>query len=474
MVIHGSIHPGLASALAFEEQRLGLPLELHRRHLLDLPAIAPFRPVLDLTLHTASTMEQFPVLLDDELLEITAPAYVIDDEQVFGYRGRRGELAPLAGVTGNRVRLYFDLEALFRHPEQVRRYPTNGDRPGGQPGNRLLDLVLTPALTRASRNIRAYAWKEERDSYARQKQRAREQQVDEWRRAVRENDTAIEEKTWLIRSLAEKNQQLRGQVRSFELLTRRRMIRQAHEDHAQIVRMLGRGLRTLQIENGLLRAVTAPVEITWDGVSYSMGTYCIHLPLGNGRLTIHPESGCEDVDGFSHPHINSDGIPCLGNIGGTLAQLLGEGENAQAITLLLEFLRSYNPDNPYIRLERWDPDWEDEDSRWENCYDNASLSDCATCDDEDCPHREDAQSRCYENTDTSDCISCAGCDLHREAIESCRSSRSSEECVSCDSDCTYAGDEEACFESHDGENCLDCDNTNCNHFREEDDDEDPS
>ena len=475
MVTHGSLHPGLAAALAFEEQRQGLPLEVHHGHLLDRPTDSLFLPVIDVCIHTSSTTEQFPVLLEDELLEITAPAYVVEDERVFGYRGRRGEVAPLVGVTGNQVRVYFDLEAVFHRPDRVRRYPTNGVRPGGHPGARLADLVLGPALTRAGRNIRNYNWKAERDIYTRRKLQAQEQRADEALRAIRENDEAIEDKTWQVRTLAEKNATLRQQVRSFKALTRRRMIRQAHEDHSQIVRMLGKGLRTLQIENSILRAVTAPVEIIWDGVHYKMGSYCVHLPIGTGRLTIHPEDDCKTVDGYPHPHVNSDGVPCLGNIGGPMAQLLGEGEHAQAITLLLEFLRSYNEENPYIKLERWDPEYRDDDDRWESCYDNAGLSECATCDDWDCSHREGADTRCYEHTDTYDCISCAGCDLHREAINHCRDNHAPNECVTCEVDCPYSDDEEECFQTHDGECCPDCDNTNCTHFCEEnDDDEDPS
>jgi len=470
-----SLHPGLAATLEFEEQRVGLPLEVHRRHLIDLPARSPFRPVVEVNVHTAPTCESFPVRFDDEILEINAPAWVVDDEEVFGYRDRHGDVAALAGVTGNRVRVYFDLDAVYRRPDRVHRAPTNGVRSAATPGARLADLVLTAAVTRAGRNIRRYSWKDERAAYARQKLHTRERQVDEWRRAIRDNDAAIEDKTWQIRTLAEKNLALRAQVRSYEQLTRRMMIRHATEDHVRLVAMLGRGLRSLSFENGILRAVTAPIEITWDGVRYDMGTYSIQLPLGSGRLAIHPEVGCTEAEGFWHPHVNSDGTPCLGNIAGPLAQLLGEGEHAQAVALLLEFLRSYNPDNPYLRIERWDPDWEDEDDRWERCYDNASLSDCATCDDWDCPHREGATRRCYDNTDTEDCIACASCDLHRDAIESCHSTSDPEDCVTCDQDCTYAGDEEACLETHEGERCPDCHNHDCSHHdQEDDDDEDQS
>ena len=471
----GSIDPGLRAALEFEEQRLGVPLVVRCRHLLDIPTEAQFRPVVVLTLHTGSAEESFPVLLPGERLEVHAPAYVTEDQRVYGYRDRRGGVAALAGVTGNRVHVYFDLDLLFRHPERIRRFPRNGARPTGSPAALLADLVLGPALARAARNIRAYSWRAERNAYARQVLRAREQQADDWRRAIRDNDVSIEDKTWQLRTLVEKNTQLRDQVRAFESLTRRRRVRLAREDHAQIVSMLGKGLRVLRVENSILKATTAPVEIQWDGVTYRMGSFEIHVPLATGRVTIHPEEGCTHVEGFFHPHVNSDGIPCLGNIGGTLAQLIGERHFAQVLTLLLEFLRSYNPDNPYIRLERWDPDWEDEDDHWERCYDGASFSDCATCDDWDCPHREGAETRCYDNADTQDCIACAGCNRHRDAIQNCRGDSDPEDCVSCDTDCPYSNDEGACFTSHDGERCDECHNHDCNHFNpEDDDDENPS
>lgn len=473
--MHGDLHPGLESVMAFEEARIGIPIERRRCPLSVLSATSSFRPIVELNIHMGGPEERFPVLFDDELMELEAGIFVTSDRELVGFKNRDGSLCPLAGVTENRVNIYFDLDRTFRDPDAVHRRPANGTPLTGQPGNHLAELVLSQALPVAIHNIRNHDWSKEREAYTRYRLTARERVVDEWRRAVRENDQTIEDRSWQIRTLSEKNQELRGRIRLHDLLTKKRMTRQAHEDHTQLVRMLGRGLRSIQITSGLLKVLTAPVEIHWDGDRYEMGCYWIDLPLGEGRLNIRNEDSDRAVDDYPHPHVGTDGYPCLGNIGGTVAQLLGEGENAQLVTLLLEFLRSYNPDNPYLRLERWDPNWEDEDDRWETCYDNASLSDCATCDDWDCPHREDAQRRCYENTDTSDCIACAGCDLHREAIESCRNDHAPNECVTCEVDCPYSDDEEECFQTHDGECCPDCDNTNCTHFCEEnDDDEDPS
>jgi len=469
------LHPGLESIVAFEEARIGIPIERRRCPLSIISATFAFRPIVELNIHSGGPDERFPVLLEDELMELTAGVFVTMDRELVGFKNRDGSLCSLAGITENRVNVYFDLDRAFRDPEMIYRRPRNGTPPQGQPGNILADLVLSKALPVALHNIRNHDWSQERDIYTRHRLEARERMVAEWRRAVRENDQTIEDRTWQIRTLAEKNRELRDRIRLHDLVTRKRMSRQAHDGHDQLVRMLGRGLRSLRIEYGTLKVLTAPITIHWGGMHYNFGSYWIDIPMGEGRMCIRNEDSDDTVDDYPHPHVGTDGYPCLGNISGTIAQLLGEAEHAQVVTLLLEFLRSYNPDNPHLRIERWDPDWKDEDDRWEQCYENAALSDCASCDDWDCPHREGAEARCYDYTDTDDCIACRECERHRDAIDHCRGEHAPEDCVTCETDCPYAEDEDLCLQAHDGERCPDCDNNDCTHFREEDDDdEDPS
>ncbi len=471
MLCHQTVHPALAGLLQFEEQRLGVPVEVFRKPLYNFTPSPAFRPIIEVRIHTGTRPETFPVLLADELLEITAPAHVTTDSREVGFTDNTGQLCPLAGITNNVVHLYFDLDEVFSYPVNVRRKPTNGHSPSGHPGNKVADLVLTQALTIAHRNIRRYDWKKEVQEYAAQVLAARERTVEEWRQAYRQNERQIEEKSWEIRRLADKNSELRQRLRTHQQLTRKRIERKAAEDHAGLVRLLGRGLRSVEVLDGFLRAVTAPVEIIRDEYTYEMGRYIISIPLGEGRLTIRHHDGSE-VEGFPHPHIATDGAPCLGNVGATVAQLLGEGEHFQLVVTLLEFLRSYNPDNPYLRLERWNPDWEEDDDRYESCYDNASLSDCATCSDWDCPHRQGAESRCYDHTDSEDCIACASCNRHRDAFDDCRTNHEPYECVGCERECPYAGNEDACCEAHGGDDCSDCPNDNCNHYQENDDEDD--
>jgi len=471
MYIDNAIHAALADLLRFEEQRLGLPIEGHSRSLTEVAGPPAFRPVIEVNIHTSFQNETFPVRFQDELLEIRASIFVVADQKTVGFTDRNGTLCPLAGVTGNRLNVYFDLNRLFFRPEAVRRKPLNGSRPTGNPANKLAELILSQALPIIVGNIRRHDYRQEDASYVRLKLQTHEQVVREWQRSVRDNEQAIQDKTWEISNLARKNGELRERIYACARLTRKRQERQAREECTQLRRLLGRSIRLMELRDGHLNVLTHPIDVDWCGYAYEFGCFWLRLPLGNGRVEIRPEDDTYIMEGYPHPHISTDGTPCLGNIGASLAQLLGEGKIFEAVTLLLEFLRSYNPDNPYLKIERWHPDFEDEDDRFEDCYSNASLSDCATCNDHDCPYHDGARQRCLENTDTEDCIECAGCDLREDAVRNCRESHEPFECVTCGTSCPWAGNARLCRETHDGDQCNGCPNDDCNHYIEEDSDE---
>ena len=342
-----NIHPGLAALLRFEEQRLGLPVEGHRAPLL-VCSDSPFRPVVEVNVHTAHGCDSFPVLLENELLDIAAAVFVINDDHVVGFNDRNGDLCPLAGVTGNRLNIYFDLNELFSGNGSVKRKPLNGGKLSGNPGNRVAELIFSQAMPIILGNIRRHDWGEERNKYVRTKLEARLKMTAEWQRSIRQNDRAIEEKTFEISNLARKNTELRDRLRTHDLLTAKRLEREAKEEHVLLVQMLGRSIRALEVGNEKLEVLTTPISIEYGGYLYEFGGFTIELPLGNGQLTIKPTDNDHVVEGYPHPHISSDNIPCLGNIGATVAQLTGEGKLYEAVALLLEFLRSYNEENPYL------------------------------------------------------------------------------------------------------------------------------
>lgn len=66
-------------------------------------------------------------------------------------------------------------------------------------------------------------------------------------------------------------------------------------------------------------------------------------------------------EGYPHPHVKSDGSPCLGNAGGMLLDALNSNNMGMAITTVHEFLTNYNKESPYVFLNKWIPNrWDDE------------------------------------------------------------------------------------------------------------------
>ena len=56
---------------------------------------------------------------------------------------------------------------------------------------------------------------------------------------------------------------------------------------------------------------------------------------------------------YAHPHIRSDGNPCLGNVSRMLLTHMANQDIAQVIYMITEYLCSYNERDPYRRLMYW-------------------------------------------------------------------------------------------------------------------------
>ena len=119
--------------------------------------------------------------------------------------------------------------------------------------------------------------------------------------------------------------------------------------------------------DGSLTATTAPIIIEYDGWKFPLGRYKINLDLA-GDIKIEALDPHPDAD-YPHPHISSDGVPCLGNIRGDIPRMLGTMRISEALQSLHAFLSAYNPDNPYEKISRFDP-------AGEYCDDENPCDDC--------------------------------------------------------------------------------------------------
>ena len=161
----------------------------------------------------------------------------------------------------------------------------------------------------------------------------------------------------------------------------------------------------------------------------------------------------------------------------SLAKILALKQYPPALILINEFLRSYNSENPYIKIEKWDPDYEDDDDErdYENCYENSSTRECVDCSDSDCPYWDERYSRCDDLSDLERCLECQGCDAWERRVENCW--EGTNPAVECMEDCTnescpHHRNARDCHDSSDGDECADCSRTDCEHYPEEEEDTD--
>ncbi len=137
-------------------------------------------------------------------------------------------------------------------------------------------------------------------------------------------------------------------------------------------------------EDGSLHAITTPVEIEYYNYLFPLGRYEIEIsPQGKVKILALEK---HQSASHPHPHVNTDGVPCLGNIAADIARLIGRFQYAEALQVLSEFLSSYNPEGPYEKIGAFDPTGEfvdpDEDP-CENCDDCCTPYCIATCEQND-------------------------------------------------------------------------------------------
>jgi hypothetical protein len=126
-------------------------------------------------------------------------------------------------------------------------------------------------------------------------------------------------------------------------------------------------------DNGSIAATTTPITIKYDGWQFPLGRYDINIDP-KGDITIEALDPPTDADN-PHPHVGTDGRPCLGNIAADIPKMLGSMRIAEALQVLYEFLCGYNPDGPYERISHFDPTgqyYDEDENPCENCNESCS------------------------------------------------------------------------------------------------------
>ena len=162
---------------------------------------------------------------------------------------------------------------------------------------------------------------------------------------------------------------------------------------------------SFRIEDESVIGVTHDVEIEFESTRYHFDFYNVAVDLRQGKIRI---SGGTNMNGYLHPHVTDENSICWGNVGHLVERLVGELDLFGLFQLVHQFLTTYNASDPYQRIEKWDPDWEDENDpdepycSWCDSYGH-EISECESCwfcphcdqyddhSEEDCPNRPQEQ-----------------------------------------------------------------------------------
>jgi len=232
-----------------------------------------------------------------------------------------------------------------------------------------------------------------------------EKRVSEYKDRIKENE---EEGQKLEQQLLNLHRQINTDTQAFNALngTKGQWKKKAQREFAYLHRLTENLYVSIRVDGEKIIAKTSEVSISFDGSTYDIGEFEIKIDLPTGDLDI--KNLTHEVDGYDHPHI-SDGKPCLGNIGNGVIRMLTEFELFGALQIIHKFLHSYNSSSPFLKIEHWDPDYEDENQKnYESCRDDNSGYACIECGGEDgnCPFYDEAFEVCLENSSLDECIHC--------------------------------------------------------------------
>ena len=332
-------HPTMRPYLADLEARFGLPITYcrwfpryldtqHHRHEIELfgpyaGVASPFSIPHGDIVHTPDVVWSLPDI--GQRIELTLA----------------DNIYPVAFVQGRRIRLAFDLEKLFEVP---------GDLLPGQ----VLEAVLAPAMALAAHNVKDYNWSAESDAFVHWNVTGVDAQIATWRGNVRDNEYELDRLCAMSAGVVRKNSEIRENINAASKLTKEDRLTKAKSEFALLTKMIPEVIKSIAVEHSRLIVVLQPITLEHDYNDYELGTITLTITADNVRIA-------SDLSHrYPHPHVSSDGVPCWGNLGSVIARALGEREYVGLVVAIVEFLKSYNENDAYRKIEHWDPNYDED------------------------------------------------------------------------------------------------------------------
>ena len=441
----------LRNLLLFESQKCGLPIEFHFADLRQ-PLRPMFKKAIQVYCHNVGAKLDITLPFPDGSVSFRAQAHYMRGmlsmadapKDAIGFMGE-DYLHPIGHTEGNKLFIYFNLLDL----------PTghaDGQTEGPNVLAKVCDFIFSQAMPVLKENIEGYDYRDERARYAEVKCMALKAKAAELAQNITANERELRDCTDGIVRYTRALQTDRLILEDLRAHTDKRKAEDAGKEYLQLLKLMPQPYKEIAFDSEELKAYTHLIIITHDDIEYEIGYFVISIAFETGRLTI--TNLTNPHDSYQHPHVSDTAAVCLGNISTGVAKMIAEHEYVGALTILYEFLKSYNKDDAYHDVRNWDPDGF---HNYDDCYENNGQ--CLDCNDDECPYFSDRYYRCNEGASTTDCIECAmdSCPYREDAIASCHSDHTARECRDCRHVCDHQGDEEACYEdSDDGMECVGC------------------
>jgi len=171
----------------------------------------------------------------------------------------------------------------------------------------------------------------------------------------RDNEYEIQSNIAKIQELSKEISQTKLMLKFFDK-SKNLLQQQAVRMFVDLMKLVPGLYQCFKFEENVIIGITQPITINFEDHEYSFDPYEVKIDLNNRVVTIH--GNANEINGYIHPHVNDNGEVCWGNIRGLIPNLLGQLDIYGLFQLIHNFLSDYNNDDPYQRIECWDPYWE--------------------------------------------------------------------------------------------------------------------
>ena len=184
-------------------------------------------------------------------------------------------------------------------------------------------------------------------------------------RFLRDTDSSRSQRILrLERQVAEQSRTVRGNLQRYlqsasalrDIESELRAVRRTPNEEKENLRRQLENILTMPHVIGIsygetLEVYTDTIWIEWQGVRRKIGAFIMIIDFEDGVI-IRNYANASPISG-PHPHIDGEGYPCFGNISEAVAKLEAEREIEALVTVLIQFLESYEPGSPHEIVEHW-------------------------------------------------------------------------------------------------------------------------